>query len=71
MMDEIRFNAVGFIICLFCQRTKDKVYFYVDVMEWRDAYNKGLDMLRLKAYRDFGILSITRTLKYSNNEKNL
>lgn len=70
-MNEIRFNAVGFIICLFCPRTKDKVYFFADVMEWKDAYNRGLDMLRLKTYKDFGILSITRTLKYSDNEKNL
>lgn len=70
-MDKIRFNEVGFIICLFCPRTKDKVYFFADVMEWRDAYNRAINMLRLKAYKDFGILSITRTLKHSDNEKDL
>lgn len=70
-MGEIRFNEVGFIICLFCPRTKDKVYFYADVMNWKDAYNRAFDMLRLKAYKDFGILSITRTLKHSDNGKNM
>lgn len=70
-MDEIRFNAVGFIICLFCPRTKDKVYFYVNVMDWKDAYNEGFNMLRLKAYKDFGILSITRTLKHSDDGESL
>lgn len=70
-MEGIRFNAVGFIICLFCPRTKDKVYFYADVMTWKDAYNRALDMMRLKAYKDFGILSITRTLKHIDNGENL
>lgn len=70
-MEEIRFNEVGFIICLFCPRTKDKVYFFADVMTWKDAYNRGLDMMRLKTYKDFGILSITRTLEHIDNENNL
>lgn len=70
-MDKIRFNEVGFIICLFCPRTGDKVYFYANVMTWKDAYNRGLDMMRLKTYKDFGILSITRTLKHIDNGKNL
>lgn len=70
-MDEIRFNEMGFIICLLCPKTKDKVYFFADVMTWKDAYNRGLDMMRLKAYKDFGILSITRTIRHIDNEKNL
>lgn len=70
-MGEIRFNEVGFIICLFCPKTKDKVYFYADVMTWKDAYNRGLAMMRLKAYKDFEILSITRTLNHIDNGKSL
>lgn len=70
-MGKIRFNEVGFMICLLCPKTKEKVYFYADVATWKDAYNRGLEMMRLKAYIDFGIFSITRTLQHVDDGKNL
>lgn len=71
MMGKIDFNMRGFIICLFCPKSGNKVYFYTDVIAWKDAYEKGLEMMRLNAYKDFGILSITRTLNHDNNGKNM
>lgn len=70
-MVMIELNKTGYIICLISLTTKEKVYAYADVMTWKDAYNRGLELLQLKTYQKFDILSITRTLNYIDNEKNL
>lgn len=65
-MAEIRFNNTGFIICLLNPKTKEKVYFFCEEMEWKYAYARALEMMEKPFYRQFGLLSITRTIKYEN-----
>lgn len=65
-MAKIRFNNIGSIICLLNPTTKEKVYFFCDEMEWKYAYRRALEMLEKNAYKQFGLLSITRTLSYEN-----
>lgn len=65
-MGKIRFNNTGFIICILNPATKEKVYFHCDEMEWKCAYWCALEMLEKPIYRQFGLLSITRTISYEN-----
>lgn len=62
-MGEIKFNNTGFIICLLNPRTKEKIYFLCEEMEWKYAYQRALEMMEKNAYKQFGLFSITRALK--------
>lgn len=65
-MAKIRFNNIGFIICLLNPKTKEKIYFFCDEMNWKYAYQRAIEIMEKNAYKQFKLLSITRIISYEN-----